>query len=40
MTLVDKSHSKTARTDTYYITVLKRYHLVIHMDDGDGKTKI
>lgn len=30
MTLIDKSQSKTARTDTYYITVLKRYHKVIH----------
>lgn len=31
MTLIDKSQCKTARTDTYYITVLvKRYHKVIH----------
>lgn len=29
MTLIDKSQRKTARTDTYYITVLKRYHKVI-----------
>lgn len=30
MTLIDKSQRKTARTDTYYITVLKCYHKVIH----------